>query len=298
MGSRAVGRDRNRTGAPDGSQTGAASEQQTAEAARDEPSLAPSEGDHEPDTRAVVILGGGSDIGIAIAAELVARGAETVVLAGRNLDQMRSQALEAGIGVRIETVPFDARHSDSHVGAVEEAFTLAGEVQVVVIAFGVLGDTEAYEANPALAGGAATTNFAGAVSASLAAVRALGRQRRTARGGPSGSLVVLSSVAAIRPRPSNYVYGATKAGLDFFARGLAESVRARGVRVLVVRPGFVAAKMTSGMRGRLLGTTPDRVARNVADALEHDRVVCWSPGVLRWMSIPLRLAPGFIVRRM
>jgi len=293
MGSRVVGRDRSAPTTPDGSQTDAPFEVGRASAA-----LAPSDAAHEPDTRAVVILGGGSDIGIAIAAELVARGAETVVLAGRNLEQMRTQALEAGIGVRIETIPFDARHPESHVGVIEEAFTLAGEVQAVVVAFGILGDTAAYEANPALAGGAATTNFAGAVSASLASVRALSRQRRTARGGPGGSLVVLSSVAAVRPRPSNYVYGATKAGLDFFARGLAESVRPRDVRVLVVRPGFVATKMTSGMRGRLLGTTPDRVSRNVADALEGDRVVCWSPGILRWLSIPLRLAPGFIVRRL
>jgi len=283
-----MGRDRNHPSAPDGSQTEADTATPTAT----------TDAEREPDTRAVVILGGGSDIGIAIAAELVARGAETVVLAGRNLEQMREQALEAGIGVRIETIPFDAHHPDSHVGVIEEAFTLAGEVQTVVVAFGVLGDTVAYEANPALAGGAATTNFAGAVSASLAAVRALGRQRRTGRGGPSGALVVLSSVAAVRPRPSNYIYGATKAGLDFFARGLADSVRARGVHVLVVRPGFVATKMTEGMRGRLLGTTPGRVAHDVAEAIEGGRVVCWSPGILRWLSVPLRLAPGFVVRRM
>lgn len=276
MGTRLVGRDRESASAADVSRT----ERSETHAAA------------EPDTRAVIVLGGGSDIGIAIAAELVARGAETVVLAGRNREQMREQALEAGIGVRIETVPFDARFPDAHVGAIEEAFTLAGETQAVVVAFGILGDTMSYEANPALAGGAAITNFAGAVSASLSAARALARQTRP------GAIIVLSSIAAVRPRPSNYVYGATKAGVDFFARGLATSVKHRGVRVLVVRPGFVESKMTRGMRGRLLGTTPPRVAHDVAEALEGRSTVCWSPGILRWLSIPLRLVPGFVIGRM
>lgn len=283
-----MGRDHRPATAPDGSQTERSDEASS--------SIGPNE--TPADTRAVVILGGGSDIGIAIAAELVARGAEAVVLAGRNLDQMREQALEAGIGVRIETLPFDARHPEGHVGVIEEAFTLAVEVQAVVVAFGVLGDTESYEANPALAGGAAVTNFAGAVSASLAATRALARQQPDPHTKTSGALIVLSSVAAVRPRPSNYVYGATKAGLDFFARGLAASVRERGVRVLVVRPGFVESKMTRGTRSRLLGTTPDRVAHDVVEHLEGKTTVCWSPGVLRWVSILLRVAPGFVVKRL
>lgn len=249
------------------------------------------------DTRAVIVLGGGSDLGIAIAAEFVARGAEAVVLAGRNPEVMREQALEAGIGVRIETVVFDARQTESHVGAVEEAFTLAGDVQAVVLAFGVPGDNQSYEANPALAAGAAVANFAGAVSASLAAVRALARQRQ------AGTLIVLSSIAAVRPQPSNYVYGATKAGLDFFARGLAASVKRRGVRILVVRPGIVEGTLTQepqtsgGIRGRLFRTSPCRVARDVSEAVQRRQTVVWSPGILRWMNLPLRFAPNVVVQR-
>ena len=295
MGSRALGRDRRTRVAPDSSQTEPPSEATHAVERGGEPGRTTE--DRARDTRAVIVLGGGSDIGIAIAAELVARGAETVVLAGRNLDRMREQALEAGIGVRVETVPFDARYPESHVSAVEEAFTLAGEVQAVVVAFGILGVTASYEANPALAGDAALTNFAGAISSSLAATRALARQQQTPHGSGDGTLVVLSSIASVRPRRRNYVYGSTKAGLDFFARGLADSVRDRGVRVLVVRPGFVDTKMTRGLPHRLFGITADRVARDVAEAIEGDAVVAWSPGILRWTSIPLRLAPGFIVRR-
>lgn len=248
-----------------------------------------------PDTRAVIVLGGGSDIGLAIAREFVVRGAEAVVLAGRNRDQMHRLALEAGIGVRVETVDFDARATDTHVMAIEEAFALAGDVQAVVVAFGVLGDTQSFEASPALAAGAVVTNFAGGVSASLAAARALGRQARP------GSLVILSSLAMIRPRRSNYIYGATKAGLDFFARGLADSVRDRGVHVMVVRLGFVRTKMTEGIRRPFAGATTDEVARDIVDDLRHRRELSWAPhGVrqpTRVIAWALRIVPAPLARR-
>src|SRR5690606_3821809 len=141
----------------------------------------------------------GSEIGLAIARTLAGDGAHTVVLAGRDLEAMRRSA-DLPPEVRVETVAFDGRAYDTHATSVDEAFRLAGPagVQAVVLAFAVLGDTDAFEASPTLAGGAATVNFAGGVSASLAAARALARQ---AEGGARpGTLVVLSSTAAWRPR--------------------------------------------------------------------------------------------------
>jgi decaprenylphospho-beta-D-erythro-pentofuranosid-2-ulose 2-reductase len=236
----------------------------------------------------VVVLGGGSAIGVAVARALVTRGAQTLVLAGRNRASMLAEA--AGIEARIELVDFDARATDSHVTSIEEAFTLAGPVQAVIVAFGVLGDTDAFELSPTLAGGAATVNFAGGVSASLAAAKALARQPE------GGTVIVLSSMAIVRPRRVNYIYGAAKAGLDYFARGLADSYRGR-VRVLVVRPGFVRTKMTAGLRPRPLQTTAERVAVDVLRSLERGGDICWSPWTMRLASIPARLAPSWLMRR-
>ena len=73
-------------------------------------------------------------------------------------------------------------------------------------------------------------------------------------------MVVLSSVAGERARRSNFVYGSSKAGLDAFFTGLGDSLVGSGVRVLVVRPGFVTTKMTEGMDPAPLSTTPDKVA--------------------------------------
>ena len=73
-----------------------------------------------------------------------------------------------------------------------------------------------------------------------------------------GTIVVLSSVAAVRPRKANFVYGSAKAGLDAFARGLADSLHGTGVRVLLVRPGFVLGRMTAGMPAAPLASITPR----------------------------------------
>ena len=78
-----------------------------------------------------------------------------------------------------------------------------------------------------------------------------------------GRIVVLSSVAGVRVRRANFVYGASKAGLDAFAIGLGEALRGTGASVMVVRPGWVATKMTAGLTPGPLATTADAVAADV-----------------------------------
>jgi decaprenylphospho-beta-D-erythro-pentofuranosid-2-ulose 2-reductase len=111
-------------------------------------------------------------------------------------------------------------------------------------------------------------------------------------------LVVLSSVAGERVRRANFVYGATKAGLDGFAQGLGDSLVGTGARVLVVRPGFVHSAMTKGMKAVPFATTPDRVAVITAGALRAGRRTVWAPGILRYVFSILRHVPGPIWRRL
>src|SRR6202035_310125 len=110
--------------------------------------------------------------------------------------------------------------------------------------------------------------FPGHVTTLLAAA---GRMREQGR----GTIVVLSSVAAVRPRKVNFVYGAAKAGLDAFARGLADALHGSGVRVLLVRPGFVPGRRPAGMRPAPLATTPAAVAAATAAALAGDKDTVW-----------------------
>ena len=120
-----------------------------------------------------------------------------------------------------------------------DAFT-GGDVDLVISAAGILTGQAELERDPLQAGVLVQTNFTGHVTTLLAAAARLRAQGH-------GTIVVLSSVAAVRPRKANLVYGAAKSGLDAFARGLADSLHGSGVRLLLVRPGFVAGRMTAGM---------------------------------------------------
>jgi len=134
------------------------------------------------------------------------------------------------------------------------------------------------------------TNFTGHVTTLLAVAAAMRAQGQ-------GTIVVLSSVAAIRPRKANFVYGATKAALDAFARGLADSLHGSGVRVVLVRPGFVTGRMTAGMPPAPLATTPAKVGTATAAALRGRKPSVWVPAPLAGLAIVLRLIPRPAWRR-
>src|SRR5262249_35974978 len=135
------------------------------------------------------------------------------------------------------------------------------------------------------------TNFTSHVTALLAAAA-----RMKAQG--SGTIVVLSSVAAVRPRKANYVYGSAKAGLDAFARGLADALAGTGVRVVLARPGFVIGRMTAGMTAAPMSSTPEQVGSAVANALDGTASVVWIPKSLAGAAAALRVIPRPMWRRM
>src|SRR5205814_4011980 len=147
-------------------------------------------------------------------------------------------------------------------------FERHGDVDLVLVAFGVLGDQERSLEEPDFASGVLRTNFLAAAWAMLVAARRLRAQGH-------GALVVLSSVAGERARRSNFVYGASKAGLDAFAQGLGDELAGDGVEVLVVRPGFVRTKMTAGMDEAPLATDPEAVAEAIAAGLRSRAHTVW-----------------------
>lgn len=112
-----------------------------------------------------------------------------------------------------------------------------------------------------------------------------------------GHIVVLSSVAGIRPRVENFIYGATKSGLDFFARGLREHIKDSGVSVLVVRPGFVLSKMTVGMMPAPFATSVAHVGKVVVRALGKNRKIVYVPGILKLIFLILRVLPEGLFRK-
>ena len=242
------------------------------------------------DVNRVLLLGGTSEIGLEILAALGLPARAEVLLAGR--DEQRLAAAGKALGGQVRTLHYDATALDTHQAVIDEAFA-AGDVDLVISAAGVLTPQDVLDGDPLRAGQLVETNFTGHVTALLAAA---GRMRAQGH----GTIVVLSSVAAIRPRKANFVYGSAKAGLDSFARGLADALHGSGVGVLLVRPGFVIGRMTDGMPPAPLSSTPAAVGAAVARALGRPSPAgtVWVPPALAVLAGGLRLIPRPLWRRL
>ncbi|HWE91515.1 MAG TPA: decaprenylphospho-beta-D-erythro-pentofuranosid-2-ulose 2-reductase [Pseudonocardiaceae bacterium] len=241
----------------------------------------------------VLVLGGRSEIGLAVAKRLVDGGARTVILAARRSGELAAEAelLQAAGATTVDCVEFDADDLAGHGDLLTDVTKRHGRLDVVVVAFGILGDQTRAEKDAAHAIAIVHTDYTAHVSV-------LTHLAELLRAQGSGQLVVFSSVAGVRVRRANYVYGSAKAGLDGFAGGLGDALAGSGVRLLLVRPGFVIGRMTEGMSPAPLSSTPDQVADATVAALRRGREVVWVPGALRLMFAVLRLLPRAIWRRM
>lgn len=240
-----------------------------------------------------LLVGGSSEIGLAIVRRLHADGPVSAVLLGRDRGRLEaaSSSLQASGVAPVDVEIADADNLVAGERAVASAFARDGGVDVVVMAIGLLGAQAGLDADPGEAAAVMSVNFLGAGSLLLHCLRRLRAQG-------SGTLIVLSSVAAERPRAGNAIYGAAKAGLDALAQGLADATAGSGVRVLVVRPGFVATKMTAGLKPAPLATTSETVADATVRALAGRAHTIWVPGRLRWMFALLRHMPRALFRRL
>jgi len=180
--------------------------------------------------QSLLLLGGTSEIALATAARYAARRPLRVVLAARPSARLDKAAERLDrLGAMVTTLPFDAADTASHPATIEKAFA-DGDIDLTLVAFGLLGDQEKAWTDHAAAVELAQVNYTGAVSVGVLLAQALQRQGH-------GTLAVLSSVAAERPRRSNFCYGSTKAGMDAFYTGLTEALLPAGVKVCVIRPG-------------------------------------------------------------
>jgi NAD(P)-dependent dehydrogenase (short-subunit alcohol dehydrogenase family) len=239
----------------------------------------------------IVILGGRSEIGTAVARRLAA-GAGVVLAARRSADLAAEvQAVRDAGATAVDTVEFDADDLAAQRGVLDDIARRHGPLDVVVVAFGILGDQARAERDAEHARAIVHTDY-------VAHVTVLTHLAQILRAQGSGTLVVFSSVAGARVRRANYVYGSAKAGLDGFASGLADALHGSGVRLLLVRPGFVIGRMTGGMAPAPFSSTPDAVADATVAALRAGRGEVWVPRTLRPIVALARHAPRALWRRM
>jgi decaprenylphospho-beta-D-erythro-pentofuranosid-2-ulose 2-reductase len=193
--------------------------------------------------------------------------------------------------VHVEIVRFEASDASAMVDVVGEVCTAAGDIDVAVVAQGLLGQGADHFSGAETLVEVMSVN----ATATMSLLYALSARMREQG---YGRIVLLSSVAGQRPRRSNPVYGASKAAVDTFAMALDHELEGTGVSVLVVRPGFVETRMTKGMSKAPFSTTPRGVAQAVVPAVNSPRRVVYAPRVLSAVFAVFRLLPEKVWRRL
>ncbi|MGP9758784.1 SDR family NAD(P)-dependent oxidoreductase [Corynebacterium sp. AOP12-C2-36] len=242
---------------------------------------------HAP--KRIALFGATSEIGAEIVLRLAA--GNHVVLAARRpeaLGELAAACRDAG-AVGVDTVFFDATDCAAQASVIDDV-EASGAIDTAVAAFGVLGDQDLAESDGAEVERVLHTDF---TAQAVLLTELSARMRRRGH----GDLVAFSSIAGARVRRPNYVYGSAKAGLDGFCQGMQDALRGSGVRLTVVRPGFVIGRMTEGMDPAPMSTTPDVVAEATVDALASHRTDVWVPRRLAVLARIMPLAPRAVWRR-
>ncbi|MDF2826128.1 MAG: short-chain dehydrogenase [Mycobacterium sp.] len=251
----------------------------------------------------ILLLGGTSEIALAIGERYLRDSPAEVVLAdlpGHPRKDAAMAQLRAAGAKAVEWVDFDALDTDNHPAVIDAAWRVADtekDIDVAVVAFGLLGDAEELWQNQRKAVQIAGINYTAAVSVGVL----LGEKMR-AQG--SGRIIAMSSAAGERVRRSNFVYGSTKAGLDGFYLGLGEALREFGVHVLVIRPGQVRTTTTiehwkaTGAKEAPLTVDKEDVAELAVTASAKGKELVWAPGPFRYVMMVLRHIPRPIFRKL
>lgn len=241
----------------------------------------------------ILLLGGSSEIGLAICSEYLKKGPARIILATLPGDPLRENAvseMKAAGASEVEVVDFDALDMDSHPKVIDQAWA-RGDVDVAIVAFGMLGDPEELWQDQRKAVIAAELNYTAAVS-----VGVLLGEKMKAQG--YGRIIAMSSVAGERVRRSNFVYGSTKAGLDGFYLGLGEALRPLGPRVTVIRPGQVRTRMSAHVKEAPFTVNKEDVAALAVAASAKGKEIVWAPGTFRYVMMVLRHVPRAIFRKL
>jgi decaprenylphospho-beta-D-erythro-pentofuranosid-2-ulose 2-reductase len=241
--------------------------------------------------QSVLVLGGNSEIALAIVDRLVASRCTKVVLGVRSpasatttLNRLRSAGVDA------DTIVFDALDPASHTKVIDAAAERMGDIDMVILAFGILDGHAEIDTDPVFAAQVVQTNFGGAVSAGLASAVQLRKQGH-------GTILSITSVAGVRSRAENMIYASSKAGMDSFSQALGDALIGTGARCVVVRPGFVHTHMTEGMKPAPFATTPDKIADTVISGLQKNKEIIWAPSIMMPMFLTLRHLPRFLWRK-
>jgi decaprenylphospho-beta-D-erythro-pentofuranosid-2-ulose 2-reductase len=240
----------------------------------------------------ILIVGATSAIAEAAAREFATRG-DALFLAARNALLLRTIAddLKLRGATNVGSSVIDVHELEALPGLVVAASEHLGGLDQALIAHGTLSDQGACEDFIEVLRDEFTVNALSVMVLSLSLARLFAAQGR-------GVIAVISSVAGDRGRQSNYAYGAAKASVSAFLSGLGQKLHARGVRVVVVKPGFVDTPMTAAFKKGKLWAKPARVARDIRHAMDRGTPVLYTPWFWRVIMLIVRSIPERLFRRL
>jgi len=241
----------------------------------------------------ILILGATSAIAQAYARRRAATGA-AFMLAGRREDRLTAIAgdLTACGASSAEIVVADLAAIDGIEARARDIRARFGELDEIVVAYGVLGEQASAERDLLQARAVIDSNFTSAALWVLALLMDKAEGHKVA-------IVGIGSVAGDRGRASNFIYGSAKAAFDRFLEGLAQKYDGSPVRVIRVKPGFVDTPMTAGIeKGGPLWAEPDQVAADIERAVEKGRRIVYTPWFWWPIMMIIRHLPWFVFRRL
>lgn len=244
--------------------------------------------------RNIVILGALSAMAEAAARQWAEQPGTRLILVGRTAARLETLAADLRVrGADVETLVADlvTAHAER---SLSEITNRVGAVDVVLLAYGTLGDQKRAETDLSDAAQVLAINFTSAAAWCLAAANILERQNH-------GCLIVIGSVAGDRGRQSNYVYGAAKGGLGILVQGIAHRLARTGARALLIKPGFVDTPMTAHIeRKGLLWARPDAIGRLIVELSRPSSkrpAIVYAPGFWRWIMLIIRNVPALVFHR-
>ena len=243
---------------------------------------------HSP--QSVAIIGASSEIGQSILKAMPHENLDTCFVLARN-PQLATESISQFLPsrTRFVDIEFEAGQTQSHRKIVDQLFR-DGDLDIAIIAAGVLGNNpELDESSNALE--VMQVNYVASAHILLLIAEKMKMQGH-------GQIEIISSFAQTRPRIDNFIYGSSKAGLDFMARGLSEALKDTGVSIHILRPGFVRTRMTKMMIDAPFSINKDEVAKVAVKLLKGGETIGYAPPILKWVALVFQVLPANIFRKL
>lgn len=241
----------------------------------------------------IMIVGATSAIAIACARLWAQQGASFYLVARNEekLKQVSADLTALGAGA-VHYYSMDCNHIAAHEAMFEDCVTKLQQIEVGLIAHGTLPDQARCEQSAEVAIAEFTTNGLSVIALLTGLANRMESQH-------FGTIAVISSVAADRGRPSNYLYGSAKAAVVTFCEGLNARMFKKGIQVLTIKPGFVDTPMTQGLPlPAALVVSPEVIANYILKAIAAKKSVIYAPWFWFWIMTIIRCVPNFIFRRL